>query len=356
MDPLIRVLVIDDSAFNRRVIADILEESGRARVVGVARDGEEGIKKAFDTRPDLITLDLEMPRMDGFTFLRIIMKSLPTPVLVISARHEDKNVFKALELGAVDFLAKPSDHLKGADMLRQDLLLKINLVSQLRIKNVQRLLNRESPPRRVLAPALPPPSDQPVIDLVAIGASTGGPSALQNVFSSLPTGLPTGFVVSQHMPAGFTRAFAERLGRNSNLAIKEAEDGDRVQPGHVLIAPGGFNMTLQEQSGEVRVKNEPRAPEDKYVPSVNELFRSAARIYGPRLLAVVLTGMGNDGRDGIVAVKEAGGRTLAESERTAIVFGMPREAFATQKVDRVADLDEMALEIVRECERGRKAS
>jgi len=356
MDPLIRVLVIDDSAFNRRVIADILEESGRARVVGVARDGEEGIKKAFDCRPDLITLDLEMPRMDGFTFLRIIMKSLPTPVLVISSRAEGKNVFKALELGAVDFLAKPTNHLKGADALRQDLLHKINLVSQLKMKNVQRLLNQESLRRSAILSALPTRADQPVIDLVAIGASTGGPSALQTVFSALPPRLPTGFVVSQHMPAGFTRAFAERLGRNSHLSVKEAEPGDPVQPGHVLIAPGGFNMTLHEEGGEVRVKTEPRSPEHKYVPSVNELFRSAARVYGPRMLAVVLTGMGNDGREGIIAVKEASGRTLAESERTAIVYGMPREAVATRKVDRVADLDEMAVEIVRECERGRKAS
>ena len=355
MEPLIRVLVIDDSAFNRRVIADILDESGRARVVGVARDGEEGIKKAFDTRPDLITLDLEMPRMDGFTFLRIIMKSLPTPVIVISSRSEDKNVFKALELGAVDFLAKPTDHLKGADALRQDLLLKINLVSQLRMKNLQRLLNRESGGAVVHA-AFPRRADLPVIDLVAIGASTGGPSALQTVFSSLPGQVPAAFVVSQHMPAGFTRAFAERLGRNSQLAVKEAEAGDRVEPGHVLIAPGGYNMTVQNLSGEVRVKTEPRSQEHKYVPSVNELFCSAAQVYGPRLLAVVLTGMGNDGRDGIIAVKEAGGRTLAESERTAIVYGMPREAQLTQKVDRVADLDEIALEIMRECARGRKAS
>jgi two-component system, chemotaxis family, protein-glutamate methylesterase/glutaminase len=354
MEPLIRVLVIDDSAFNRRVISDILEASGRARVVGVARDGEEGVKKAFDTRPDLITLDLEMPRMDGFTFLRIIMKSLPTPVLVISARHEDKNVFKALELGAVDFLAKPSDHLQGAEALRQDLLLKINLVSQLRMKNVQRQLNRESS-GAVIAAAFRRP-DRPVIDLVAIGASTGGPSALQTVFSSLPAQVPAAFVVSQHMPAGFTRAFAERLSRNSQLAVKEAELGDAVLPGQVLIAPGGYNMTLLEQNGEVRVKTEPRGPEHKFVPSVNELFCSAARIYGPRMLAVVLTGMGNDGREGVIAVKDAGGRTLAESEKTAIVYGMPREAVTTQKVDRVADLDEIALEIVRECERGRKAS
>ncbi len=354
MEPLIRVLVIDDSAFNRRVITDILEESGRARVVGVARDGDEGIKKVFDTRPDLITLDLEMPRMDGFTFLRIIMKSLPTPVIVISSRHEDKNVFKALELGAVDFLAKPTNHLKGADALRQDLMLKINLVPQLRMKNVQRLLNREG--GAVIPAAFPRRAGQPAIDLVAIGASTGGPSALQTVFSSLPGQVPAAFVVSQHMPAGFTRAFAERLSRNSQLAIKEAETGDPVEPGHVLIAPGGFNMTLQKRDGEVWVKTEPRGPEHRYVPSVNELFRSAAEIYGPRMLAVVLTGMGNDGRDGVIAVKDAGGRTLAESEKTAIVYGMPREALATQKVDRVADLDEIALEILRECERGRKLS
>ena len=356
LEPLIRILIVDDSAYNRRVIADILEESGQARVVGMARDGEEAIKKAFDTRPDLITLDLEMPRMDGFTFLRIIMKSLPTPILVISSRAEDKNVFKALELGAVDFLAKPADHLKGADTLRQELLTKIALVSQFKIKNVQRMLNRGGEARVLAVPAPLGATDRPEVDLVAIGASTGGPSALQTVFSSLPPGLQSAFVVSQHMPNGFTKAFAERLDRNSHLAVKEAEDGDPVRPGHALVAPGGYNMTLLEAAGEVRVKNLPREPEDKYVPSVNELFKSAAALYGPRLLAVVLTGMGNDGRDGIVAVKDAGGRTLAESERTAIVYGMPREAAATRKVDRVVDLEEIALEIVRECGHGRKAS
>jgi len=216
---LIRVLVVDDSAFNRRTISEILEDSGVARVVGVARDGEEGIKKTFDTKPDLITLDLEMPRMDGFTFLRIIMKSLPTPILVISSRHEDKNVFKALELGAIDFLAKPTNHLQVSEVLKDDICNKLMVVSELKFKNVQRRLSRVGVPAMKVAPEpLAPTQALAKASAVVIGASTGGPSAIQSLICSLPKDIDATILISQHMPAGFTRAFAERLDRNSSPA------------------------------------------------------------------------------------------------------------------------------------------
>lgn len=346
----IRVLVVDDSAFNRRTISEILETSGLAKIVGVARDGEEGIKKAFDSRPDLITLDLEMPRMDGFTFLRIIMKSLPTPILVISSRSEDKNVFKALELGAIDFLAKPANHLQTGEVLKQELLTKLKIVRELRLRNVQRRLSRVTAPVAGWSPELAPSAELlPKADAVMIGASTGGPSALQSVISSLPQGLDAAVLVSQHMPAGFTRAFAERLDRNSALRVKEAEDGDPVEVGAVLVAPGGKNLVVRRKGDKVLAFLRERAPEDKYIPSVNAMFISGAEVFAERCLGVVLTGMGNDGAEGVKKIKEARGQVVAESEKTSIVFGMPREAINTNLVDQVANLEDVPLEIIRRC-------
>jgi two-component system chemotaxis response regulator CheB len=348
-EPLIRVLVVDDSAFNRRTISEILETSGVAKVVGVARDGEEGIKKAFDTRPDLITLDLEMPRMDGFTFLRIVMKSLPTPILVISSRSEDKNVFKALELGAIDFLAKPSNHMQSTDMLKDEIVAKIHVVRELKLRNVQRRLARPAAPVAGLGADFQPAPNLPKASAVLIGASTGGPSALQSIVSSLPANVDAPILISQHMPAGFTRAFAERLDRNSQLRVKEAEDGDLIEPGHVLIAPGGKNLMARKKGGRFLAEVSDRVDTDKYVPSVNAMFVSAAETFADGCLGVVLTGMGNDGAEGVVKLKEAGGQILAESERTCIVFGMPKEAINTKKVDEVLNLEDMPSAILRRC-------
>jgi two-component system chemotaxis response regulator CheB len=347
---MIRVLVVDDSAFNRRTISEILEASGVARVVGVARDGEEGIKKAFDTRPDLITLDLEMPRMDGFTFLRIIMKSLPTPILVISARSEDKNVFKALELGAIDFLAKPGNHLRTGDLLKDEIITKLMVVRELRLRNVQRRLSRPGP-AVVGTPAPAPllPECEGRMEAVIIGASTGGPSAIQSLIASLPAGFDAAVLISQHMPAGFTRAFAERLDRNSSLRVKEAEDGDLAEPGSVLIAPGGKNLFADRKGDRVLARVEDRSDRYKYVPSVDALFTSAAAAFADKCLGVVLTGMGNDGAEGVRHIKERGGRVIAESERSCIVYGMPKEAIATEMVDEVLNLEDIPFAIMRQC-------
>ena len=347
-EKIIRVLVVDDSAFNRRAISEIIEASGSAKVVGVARDGEEGIKKAFDTRPDLITLDLEMPRMDGFTFLRIIMKSLPTPIVVISSRSEDKNVFKALELGAIDFLAKPANNMQAPESFRADILNKLKVVRELKLRNVQRQLSKVAAPQADWAPAAAEPDLQKAT-AVLIGASTGGPSALQSVVSALPQNLDACVLISQHMPAGFTKAFAERLDRNCPLRVKEAADGDVLEPGLVLVAPGGKNLLARKKGDRAVAILSERSEEDKYVPSVNALFLSGAAAFADKSLAVVLTGMGNDGAEGVIAIKQAGGQVLAESEKTSIVFGMPREAIATQKVDEVLNLEDIPRGILRRC-------
>jgi len=346
----IRVLVVDDSAYNRRVLSEIIDQSGFSKVVGMARDGEEGLKKVFDLRPDLITLDLEMPHMDGFTFLRILMKSMPTPVVVISALAEDRNVFKALELGALDFVAKPDSKLSTIERFQKDLTQKLAMTRQIRMRNIQRRISQQAAAQMGISPMVKPvETGIHKVDLIAIGASTGGPSAIQSIISRFPPDLGAGIAISQHMPSGFTKAFAERLDRISKLNVKEAEPEDVLEKGRVLISPGGKNLLLAKSGSKVMAKLEDRTETDRYVPSVDKLFKSAAGVYGPRMVAVVLTGMGSDGKEGILAVKQAGGFVIAESEKTSIVFGMPREAIETRQVDRVANLEEISGEILKFC-------
>ena len=350
----IRVVVIDDSAYNRRTITKMLEGMGNVDVVGYAADGEEGVHKIIDLKPDLATLDLEMPKMDGFTLLRIIMNSYPTPIIVISAQSDDERVFKALELGAVDFISKPTGKISDELLkIREDLQDKVRSVFNLNMARIKRLETqpvKESPltwRKEGILPSVKTHLSK--VDIIAIGSSTGGPPALQSIFSAFTEKLPFSVVVSQHMPAGFTRAFADRLNRFTALEVREAKDGDLVLPGRVLIAPGGRNMVFQSRNGEVIVKVVDPSPDDRYIPSVDAMFISLAEIYGPKLIAVILTGMGNDGSRGVKAVKSAGGQVLAEAEESAVVFGMPREAIATGLVDKVAPLDRMSREIILRC-------
>lgn len=348
----VRIVVIDDSAYNRRTITKMLEEIPEVEVVGYAVNGEEGIRRVIDLTPDLVTLDLEMPKMDGFTTLRIIMNSCPTPVIVISAGSDDEKVFKALELGAVDFIAKPTRTISDELLkIQDDLQKKVRSVFNLNMAGIKRreaLLSQDTGKKEKKPLALAPSKKSP-IDIIAIGASTGGPPALQSIFASFDRPLPVAIVVSQHMPSGFTKAFAERLNRTSGFEIKEAKDGDTVTPGRVLIAPGGRNLIFNKLDGTVIARVVEPSPDDKYVPSVDAMFASCAKIYGTRMLAVVLTGMGNDGSRGVRAAKAAGGGIFAEAEESAVVFGMPREAIATGMVDRIATIDRMPNEILTYC-------
>jgi two-component system, chemotaxis family, protein-glutamate methylesterase/glutaminase len=352
----IRVLVIDDSAFNRRTITKILEEIPGVEVAGYAVDGEEGVRRFLELRPDLVTLDLEMPRMDGFTLLRIIMGNRPTPVIVVSSFGGDERVFRALELGAVDFILKPTAGPSGElQDIRGDLRDKVSGVFNLNMSCVRKqgelLATRAG--RDVITPERSvKPSGKIIrtsVSVVAIGASTGGPPALQSIIAAFPGDLPFSVVVSQHMPAGFTRTFAERLNRISSLEVAEASDGEIIRPGTVLIAPGGRNMTFQRAAGQVAVCLEEPDAEDHCIPSVDRMLSSGAEVFGPKLLALILTGMGVDGSKGIMAVKKAGGQILSESEESAVIFGMPRAAIATGMVDAVIPLDRMPDEIIRRC-------
>jgi len=347
----IRIVVVDDSAFSRRSITRMLEGLDFVEVVGYAINGEEGIQKVITLKPDLVTLDLEMPKMDGFTLLRILTTRFSLPVIVISALSGADKVFRALELGALDFVAKPSSS-ASVDLLsiKEDLQNKVLQVLAVKPGSHARLNSGIVPTKLNSAGLLSTRKTRngkhQTIDLVAIGTSTGGPPALQQIFSAFEQKYPFAIVVSQHMPAGFTRAFAERLNRTSHFDIREAEDGDLVLPGRVLIAPGGRNMTFEVCGGQVTARIVAPSESDRYVPSVDVMLQSCAAIYRNRVLAVILTGMGNDGSKGVRDIKEGGGCVIAESEESAIVYGMPREAVATGVVDRCVPLDRVASEII----------
>jgi two-component system chemotaxis response regulator CheB len=333
----IRVLVIDDSAYSRRTIIRMLETSPLVEVVGWARDGEEALRKSLQLRPDLITLDLEMPRMDGFTFLRLLMAKRPTPVLVVSGRSGDEDVFRALELGAVDFVAKPTARAAPElATIEEELIRKVHATRQLRMDKLRERISR--------APALAPRAESRAAErvrLVAIGSSTGGPAALMHIFAAFGEPPACAFVVSQHMPEGFTRGFAERLDRQTYVSAREAHGGEELVPGRALLAPGGSHLEFESRGGRVVTRLAPRSPDDKYAPSVDRMFESAAKHFGQALLAVVLTGMGDDGRRGVRAVRAAGGSVIAESEETAVIFGMPQQAIRTGAVDAVLPLSEI---------------
>ncbi len=334
---LIKVLVIDDSAFSRQTITRMLETSPLVEVVGVARDGEDALRKTLELKPDLITLDLEMPRMNGFTFLRIVMVKRPTPVIVISGRAQEEEVFKALDLGAVDFIAKPTaTSALELQSIEEGLIRKVHAMRELRIDKVAERIQTTPP---ILTEAARP--DKEIASVVVIGSSTGGPPALVQILGAFTVAPPCTFLVSQHMPAGFTRGFAERLDRMTPLSVREAQGGETLEPGSVLIAPGGKHLELETVGSRVmtRVVSEPEP--GRFTPSVDRLFTSAAKQLGENLLAIVLTGMGDDGREGACQVKEAGGRVIAESEDTAVIYGMPKQVVLAGAADGVLPLQKI---------------
>ncbi|HEX9983182.1 MAG TPA: chemotaxis-specific protein-glutamate methyltransferase CheB [Thermoanaerobaculia bacterium] len=346
-DQQIRALVVDDSAYNRVTLTRMLESDGRIKVVGTAVNGEDGIKQAVKHKPDVVTLDLEMPIMDGFAFLRWLMVNLPTAVIAVSSRSSDRSVFKALELGAIDFIAKPGGRVSPRlEEIQKDLVTKVLQVVDLRMDNLRRRVQEEE------APATPPAAFaegfQRGVELIVIGCSTGGPPALQHLFQSLPL-LPVPFVVAQHMPATFTRLFADRVNRLTPYAVREATDGEMLAPGTVLIAPGGMQTDVRRIPEGLQVRVFPAAMNDLYAPSVDRLFSSASRACGERMVAIIMTGMGDDGSEAIREVHERGGITIAESSESAIIFGMPAEAIRTGAVDEVLPLGEIPRAIRRLC-------
>lgn len=352
-----RVLIVDDSASVRQTLTAVLESDPDIEVIGAASDPFMAAKKMQEDVPDVITLDVEMPRMDGITFLRKIMSQHPIPVVMCSSLTEagSETLLQALEAGAVDVILKPrigaADHLAEAG---KRICQVVKSAAQARVTGIRssRRAVASAPTAKLTADAvLPPPSGKAMARttemVVCVGASTGGTEALREMLEKLPANSP-GIVIVQHMPEKFTAAFARRLNTICDVEIKEAQDGDPVLRGHVLIAPGDKHMLLERQGARyyVSVRNGPLV--SRHRPSVDVLFRSAARSAGSNAMGVIMTGMGDDGARGMLEMHQAGAFTIAQDEASSIVFGMPKEAIAHGGVDRVVPLDQLAREILAE--------
>jgi two-component system chemotaxis response regulator CheB len=335
----IRVLVVDDSAVVRNVFQTELSRDPAIEIVGTAPDPFVARNLILEREPDVITLDVEMPRMDGITFLRKIMRYRPTPTIVVSSLTPagGQLAMEALAAGAVDVMCKPGGAYTVGDMTTE-LAEKVKAVA---FSSVQ---HREHPP----VPASPALS-RTTHRVVSIGASTGGTIAIERILAALPHNAP-GILVTQHMPETFTRHFATRLAQYTHLDAREAVDGDSVTPGVVLVAPGNRHLLLRRSGARylVEVKDGPRV--NRHRPSVDVTFRSVARVAGPNAIGVILTGMGADGAQGLLAMRQAGGRTIAQDEQSCVVFGMPKAAFDLGAAERVLPLGEIAAEIVRRSE------
>jgi two-component system chemotaxis response regulator CheB len=344
----VRVLVVDDSAFMRKVLTDLLQSDPSIVVVGTARDGQDGVEKTLALAPDVVTLDIEMPRLDGFGALREIMARRPTPVVMVSSltREGAEATIRSLALGAVDFVAKPSGSI-SLDMAitRDELVAKVKAAAGATPRH-RRVLAELPPIRREAKAARPAISERWSLprQLVVIGSSTGGPGALHQVIPRLPADLNAGVLVVQHMPPGFTRSLAQRLDEISALHVKEAEEGDRVATGQVLVAPGGYHM-LVDPSGSIRLSQDP--PLHGVRPAVDRTLESVIPIWGARTVGVILTGMGYDGARGMLTLKKAGGRTIAEDASTCVVYGMPKAVVEVGAAGQVLPIGEIADAIAR---------
>jgi len=342
-----RVLVVDDSALMRKLIPMILERDPDIEVVGTAMDGSFALKKIVELRPDVVTLDLEMPRMDGIETLRTIMRSVALPVIVFSTHSKEGaySTFKALALGAIDFVAKPKDAAAGnLDPVASQLAEKIKVAKRAGGPKPIPRVEMETPAlRKNRARVALPPSR-----VIAIGISTGGPNALQYVLSQIPGEFPATFVIVQHMPEGFTDMFARRLDECCALDVQEAKSGDLLIAGRVLICPGNRHMLVRRMPrGEMAVLSDGPTI-NGHRPSVDVLFHSVAQEFALTAVGVLMTGMGDDGAEGLGAIKAAGGMTIAQSEDTCVVSGMQRTAITKGYANKVVPLDGLAAYLINQ--------
>jgi len=345
MSARVRVLVVDDSALMRKLIPQILEKDSSIEVVGTAMDGSFGLKKIEDLKPQVVTLDLEMPGMNGIEMLKQIMRKHPVPVIVVSS-HSTQGAaitLKALGLGAIDFVAKPQDVSTRMPEIAAELIAKIKTAASSRNVSVKPLVGHAPLGKAPVASTKAPSK------VVAIGVSTGGPNALQYVFSQLPADFPGTIVVVQHMPENFTEMFARRLDETCALRVKEAQSGDVLLPGRVLVCPGSRHLKVKRLplADVALLSDEPRIRGHR--PSADVLFRSAAEEFGSQVVAVIMTGMGDDGAEGLGLVRAAGGMTIAQSEESCVVFGMPKAAIERGYVVRVVALEAMASALMALC-------
>ncbi len=336
------VLVVDDSALMRRVITELITESDEFTVVGTARNGHEAIARVHALNPDLVTLDIEMPELDGLQALGYIMSELPRPVVMLSAAETMDGrdaTLHALDLGAVDFVRKPSGPISlDLAVVGERLRSALRAAQQANVRGLQML-------RPGRAPRAPRRAGRSPARAVAIAASTGGPRALTQVLPGLPASLDAAVLVVQHMPAGFTRSLAARLDAIGPLPVREAEAGQPVEAGHVYVAPGGFHMRVTAD-GDPTIALDDSPPVWGVRPAADPLFRSVAEVFGDRSVGVVLTGMGRDGADGLRVIRAAGGRAIVQDRESSIIYGMPQAALQLAGADRVTPLTAVAAAIV----------
>ncbi len=349
---MIRVLVVDDSALMRKLIPQLLERDNSIHVVGTAMDGAFALKKIEELKPDAITLDLEMPRMDGIETLRQIMRQLQVPVVVVSAhtREGASTTFKALHMGAFDFVAKPENVLgEGMNEIASEMIAKIK--AAVKSPFVRRPLPTAGGRAGAGYIAKPkrPNVVTPASKVVALGISTGGPNALEYMLSQLPGDFPAAILVVQHMPAGFTETFARRLNEACNVEVKEAQSGDLIAAGRVLVCPGDRHMQVRRMPlGDVVVLSDgPKVSGHR--PSVDVLFRSVAQEFGADAVGLLMTGMGEDGAEGLGVMKAAGALTIAQDEASSVVFGMPRAAIERGYANRVVSLEALSNTLIAHC-------
>lgn len=388
---MIRVLIADDSAFMRKVLSDLFKKQADFEVVATAKNGKEAIELTKQLKPNLLTMDVNMPVMDGLNALAVIMDECPTPVVMLSSLTQEgtEATIRALELGAVDFISKAGGSISRIDTIEEDILAKCRNAALARVHKTLRLPPKPAavPPKpaaptmkriqlplqRGGRPTAPPPAPaaparNPLLrrqqqtpaftphavsasgapagqKLVAIGTSTGGPQALQNVITQLPGDLPCGVVVVQHMPPGFTKALADRLNSISAIKVKEAEDGDIIQPGQVYIAPGNYHMRIASEGRKRKIVLGQDPPVGNHRPAVNVMFDSVAPV-GRELVAVIMTGMGCDGCEGMKKIKANGGYSIAQDEASCVVYGMPKAVVDAGLADEVRPVQNIARAIV----------
>lgn len=352
-----RVLIVDDSSFMRMAIRGILSKDPAVEVVGTASDGAEGVEKAISLKPDLITMDVEMPRLDGISALKQIMAKAPTKVLMVSTLTNEgaRATFEALDAGAIDYIPKNiTDSTEAQTVFKDELIKKVREATRSRFMRAAPGIGAAtSAPRPAMGvgTTVRPASSSKIhgkkINCVGIGASTGGPVALQEVISRIPMNFPHGIVVAIHMPKAFTGPYAERLNAKCSISVKEAADGEPVRPGTILIAPGGMHTQLVRGAGGLVVKTVPTTayPQYVYIPSVDLMIGSMAEASAGAMLGVVLTGMGNDGFKGMQQLKQKGGVTIVQDEATSTIYGMPKACVEGGVADEVLPLGQIGYEI-----------
>ncbi|MFA9558065.1 chemotaxis response regulator protein-glutamate methylesterase [Evansella sp. AB-rgal1] len=356
---MIKVLVVDDSAFMRKVISDLLEEEQDITVVDRARNGEDALKKIKLHHPDVITLDVEMPIMNGIEALQMIMKEVPTPVIMVSSTTVEgaDTTIRAMEYGAFDFIPKPSGPISlDIHKVKEDLVLKIKLAAKVPLSKLHSVKSRIVEAKDSLHTQLETYEIKRRDDflsskgIVAIGTSTGGPRALQQILTTLPSDFPFPIVIVQHMPTGFTKSLSKRLNDLSKITVKEAENGDILKKGIAYIAPGGLHLKVRKIGMSLGIQLDSSETVHGHRPSVDTMFSSLATLPNVDVLAIVLTGMGTDGTKGLELLKKSQRVVaIAESQNTAVVFGMPRAVIQSNLVDLVVDIDQISTTIMKQC-------